>query len=529
MHNFKLGQWGPITCPAPLVINILSATYGRSNNSTCLLPLGSTNNTNNCMVTGPSILNTVTGLCNGNTNCLFSGSAALGFYTIIGSTPVYAVGMYHLPGTDNYLTIATYSPSIPNDHLTYATYIWSPTNPMVSQPINLTSSAACGGGAWLPNDYTLFAVPTNLTNSAQAPPPSVMTIPVDPWFQQDTVTGYYPMAFLLPDEMVVVLYDTYGGIINPMTGQLLAQLPSLGPYIHFESQFSASWAPLMMSYENNYTVAELFIVGGKYVPDPNAAFQTIQTLSASSLSFRINITVLGNGQYTVGAWQIEDSLIPRILADCTLLPNGVVLVTNGYQAGTWGYGNQVLPASLTALYYTPSSPLGSRFSNGPTSTIPRGYHSEAALTTNGTVLITGNDRTPVGFVAEILTPSYVLDPINVHPVISSVASQGVSMSVPYSGALSLNLGSLINVYLANFANGPNATNNIWATLASPSLTTHSRNSGQRLTKLQPIASADSSYVFQVPTVRGIIPAGWYMLFIMNGQVYSKSVWVTITY
>lgn len=40
MHNFKLGQWGPITCPAPLVINILSATYGRSNNSTCLLPLG---------------------------------------------------------------------------------------------------------------------------------------------------------------------------------------------------------------------------------------------------------------------------------------------------------------------------------------------------------------------------------------------------------------------------------------------------------------------------------------------------------
>lgn len=37
----------------------------------------------------------------------FTGSAALGFYTIIGSTPVYAVGMYHLPGTDNYLTIAT--------------------------------------------------------------------------------------------------------------------------------------------------------------------------------------------------------------------------------------------------------------------------------------------------------------------------------------------------------------------------------------------------------------------------------------
>lgn len=43
------------------------------------------------------------------------------------------------------------------------------------------------------------------------------------------------------------------------------------------------------------------------------------------------MTVLGNGSYTIGAWQLEDSLIPRILPDCTILPNGVVVTTNGYQ------------------------------------------------------------------------------------------------------------------------------------------------------------------------------------------------------
>ncbi|MEW5303856.1 MAG: hypothetical protein WDW36_006509 [Sanguina aurantia] len=273
------------------------------------------------------------------------------------------------------------------------------------------------------------------------------------------------MAFLLPDEMVVVMFDSYGGIINPMTGQLLAQLPSLGSQIHFEAMYSGSYAPLMMTYENNYTVVELFIIG--------------------------------NGQYNIGAWQYEDSLIPRLMPDVTILPNGVVVVANGFQAGYWGYGGQILPASLTALYYTPSSPFGSRFSTGPNSTISRGYHSEAVLTTNGTLLITGSDRTPGGFVAEYLTPSFVVDPVNVHPIISSIASKGVSMVVPYTGALGLNLGSLINVYLSNFAHGQNTTNNIWATLAAPSLVTHSRNSGQRLIKLQPIASSDSSYVFRV--------------------------------
>lgn len=65
---------------------------------------------------------------------------------------------------------------------------------------------------------------------------------------------------VLPEQ--VVLFDVYGGIINPMTGQLLAQLPALPANLHFESTYSAGYAPLMMSYENNYTVVELLIVGG---------------------------------------------------------------------------------------------------------------------------------------------------------------------------------------------------------------------------------------------------------------------------
>lgn len=71
---------------------------------------------------------------------------------------------------------------------------------------------------------------------------------------------------LVPDTQVT-LYDTTGGIIDPMTGDLLAKLPSLGTDIHFEARYTATYAPLMMSYEDGYTVVELLIVGEAALSD----------------------------------------------------------------------------------------------------------------------------------------------------------------------------------------------------------------------------------------------------------------------
>lgn len=48
-----------------------------------------------------------------------------------------------------------FSHNIPNDAVTYQTFIWNPvTN--VQTPVNMTSSASCGGAAWLPNGKLLF-------------------------------------------------------------------------------------------------------------------------------------------------------------------------------------------------------------------------------------------------------------------------------------------------------------------------------------------------------------------------------------
>lgn len=73
------------------------------------------------------------------------------------------------------------------------------------------------------------------------------------------------------------------------------------------------------------------------------------------------------------------------MPDATLLPDGTVLIVNGGQTGTAGYGNvqnQVgqsnadNPAFMPVLY-NPNASAGSRFSSAgmPNSTIARLYHS----------------------------------------------------------------------------------------------------------------------------------------------------------
>ncbi|MEW5305542.1 MAG: hypothetical protein WDW36_008076 [Sanguina aurantia] len=270
------------------------------------------------------------------------------------------------------------------------------------------------------------------------------------------------MSFLLPDENVVTLYDTTGGIIDPMTGDLLAKLPSLGTDIHFEARYTATYAPLMMSYENGYTVVELLIVGGSTSLDLQA--------TANSLSYRISITLVGYREYIIGEWQIEDTLHPRILGDMTVLPNGHAVVSGGYQDGSAGYDHVKVP-QLESQIYRPAAPLGSRFTNGPISTVARNYHSSVALTTDGTLFVAGSESCPQGFVAEILTPA-AFNPHVILPVISSVSANGNTVTYPGSDVLELGLSGTFSVMMANLSPLDMAAHNIWATLVAPSQSTH---------------------------------------------------------
>jgi len=55
-----------------------------------------------------------------------------------------------------------------------------------------------------------------------------------------------------------------------------------------------------------------------------------------------------------------------------------------------GFGLGADPA-YEVLIYDPAQPVGQRFSTGPSSTIPRLYHSVALLLLDGTVMIAGSN------------------------------------------------------------------------------------------------------------------------------------------
>ncbi|MEW5305553.1 MAG: hypothetical protein WDW36_008086 [Sanguina aurantia] len=567
-------------------IKVLSATYsGPANSPACQA------DSESCQTCSLSAKETVATLCDGRRTCSFGvdntvlglgidpcfgvhkgvnvsyvcAAPLLGSYDVVKDMPTPATHMLHIPGTEKYMLASTYDARVPNDPWHYIAFLVD-RNTQAAQPLNATSGPICGGYAYLPDGDILIAgglgegPPNGAVNqisgldrtkiftretqkfqwdhSLTSPRyyatlvylPNGMAVSLggndandlDPFVMGvDFQTGYYPISFLLPDENVVTLFDTTGGIINPMTGQLLAKLPSLGTHIHFEAHYTATYAPLMMSYEDGYTVVELLIVGG--------STGLSLTATANSLSYRISITVLGNNQYGIGAWQIEDTLHPRIMGDMTVLPNGHIVVSGGQQDGQSGYFRTRVP-QLTSQIYRPAAPLGSRFTDGPVSGVSRAYHSSVALTTDGTLFIAGSDQCPQGFVGEILTPSYVVNTDLVRPIISSVVFQGQSVTYPGPAVLGMTLGGTFSVELANLSPSMLGTNHVWATLVSPSLTTHGRNTGQRVIKLAPMTQqSDATFSFQVPAVRGVIPAGWHMLFVMNGMVYSKGVWVTVSY
>jgi len=72
------------------------------------------------------------------------------------------------------------------------------------------------------------------------------------------------------------------------------------------------------------------------------------------------------------------------------LPDGTVLIVNGAQKGKAGFASATDP-NLEAVLYDPSGPVGTRFSNVGSTTIPRMYHSEATLLPDGRVLISGSN------------------------------------------------------------------------------------------------------------------------------------------
>lgn len=170
----------------------------------------------------------------------------------------------------------------------------------------------------------------------------------------------------------------------------------------------------------------------------------------------------------------------------TMLPDGRVLATHGSTGS--GFDNKATPPLPASVW----DPVTERWSVWATPNEFRGYHHTALLLPDGRILAAGADQ---HLNAEIYSPPYLFQ--GARPVITA-APAGVPFAQPFTFTT------------------PDAAAVQKVTLIGLSSVSHSLNTGQNFVSLAFTRGA-GQITATAPASGFVVPPGYYMLFILNGQ------------
>jgi Domain of unknown function (DUF1929) len=204
---------------------------------------------------------------------------------------------------------------------------------------------------------------------------------------------------------------------------------------------------------------------------------------------------------------------PARYLSTVLLPDDTVLTTggsSGYRGGE--YRGKTRSDLFNVQIYRPAA---NRFETAAESTVGRNYHSEALLLPDGRVITMGSDplydptgRNPGSFEQriEVYSPPYLFK--GRRPVVGA-------------GPSSVQRGTTVD-----FAT-PDAGRVRAARLLRPSAVTHVTDIDQRSVALD-VTPAANGVALSIPKSRGLVPSGWYMLFLVDDKgVPSTGRWVRV--
>ncbi|KAG8791040.1 hypothetical protein FRC12_010291 [Ceratobasidium sp. 428] len=244
-------------------------------------------------------------------------------------------------------------------------------------------------------------------------------VPIPVPFLVDTMPhNMFPHVISLPGDgdQIFMAANNMAMIYNWKTNQE-TRLPNLPNGQRCTYPYSGTAVLLPLTPANGYT-PEVLICGGSH-----ASNETPDGLSTQTPTSRQCSRMVLNDEGTAKGWQVETMPVPRTMHSSILMPNGLILIINGAQTGTAGYGNvpdQIGQSNadnpaFQAVIYDPNAPAGQRFSSEglPTSDIPRMYHSTASLLPDGCVIIAGSNpnldvstqKYPTEYRVEKLCPS----------------------------------------------------------------------------------------------------------------------------
>lgn len=311
----------------------------------------------------------------------------------------------------------------------------------------------------------------------------------------------YPFLHLLPDTNLFIFTSKSSVLFNPHTNTVLKTYPDLpGAFRTYPNTGSSILLPL--SHSTNFTPSILLCGGGPYQASTAPTDHTCGLISPLA---------------ETANWTLEPMPAGRGALDALNLPDGTLLLLNGYGTGADGFVLASDPA-LEALIYDPKAPMGERFTTAGLSEVPRICHSVAVLLLDGTVLVAGSNANempvlePTGgkeeFVTEFRVERFV--PPYLTGGNEERRPQGVVLS-----ATELRVGG--EGFEVEFEVVEGAET-VEVVLMHGGFVTHAVHMGQRMVVLENegfvVGIREQRVVVTLPDSKGVVPPGPYVCFVV---------------
>ncbi|CEL55069.1 Galactose oxidase OS=Gibberella zeae (strain PH-1 / ATCC MYA-4620 / FGSC 9075 / NRRL 31084) GN=GAOA PE=3 SV=1 [Rhizoctonia solani AG-1 IB] len=391
---------------------------------------------------------------------------------------------------------------------------WYPSSCRLSDGSTIIVGGAYGGG-WTNfdalNNPTYEFYPAKNIHGRNG-----LQIPMQ--FLIDTLPhNMFPHVILLPNNQLFLAASNKAMLFNWETNTE-TRLPNLPNGQITVYPMSAPAALLPLTWENNYK-AEVVIFGGSQLPDTMKENEVSSQSPTSKQASRIALDAAG----IAAGWSFDEMPEGRVMADCTILPDGKILVMNGAKTGTAGYGNvpdQIGQSNadnpaFTPVLYDPAAPAGSRFSSAgmPTSNIARLYHSVSTLLPDGRVMITGSNPNAdvetrpykTEYQVEYISPPYMTKTRPSYTGLPATWNYGQNITLTVTLPASLNPPTL------------------GCSLMDLGFSTHGVHMDMRMVKLKcSLASNRKNLIITGPPNASIYPPGPAWLYVLSNGVPSKA-------
>ena len=358
-----------------------------------------------------------------------------------------------------------------------------------------------------------------LGGSLEDPKTYITTIEILPYSRppvnlpvlQQALTADYPTAFVVALQggagaLWVMAGNGWNCLYDVVSFASLSCLPKPPSNVYESDTMRAILLPIVASANNVYPLATVFLCQN------------------SAANFDVNCFTSQPGLGASATWTTVSMPSGRYMSDMILLPDQTVLILNGVTRGYAGF-RYASTAILTAFLYNPKT---NTFAVLASSTIQRFYHSNAVLTVDGRVLITGSTPNgnsnldfsqtvhPIERRMEFYLPPYLSTPASA-PNIVSVSSSQWAWNQLYT--ITATIPSQIQ-------------SNVVVNLINPGFVTHNQPMGSNFLVLSiesiTVSGSTMTIVVYAPPNNILAPPANYQLWVVDGEKpCSRAQWVAV--